>query len=491
MDYKFEQIINFSAYPINEKQVFYRFPYNFMNNHKDIVQDTHKDVMPVVDFIHRIGNKFVNDDGINFEIKNGIRIKFESTKSDFWIKISFEDCNNERVITNMLDSIDVIIRSIKRTVYKYTRESEELYAYIIKDNEWNPDLTGYLGLDAGSISINTAVVDENGTVLEVDYSFTEGDVINNVKKSLANIYEKLPRNMRIMGSGVTGSGHEISGAIMNADVYETELDAHAKAALHMVPDAKVIFDIGGQDSKVMYIEDGMLDEAGMNKKCGAGTGSFLNAQAARLGIPIEQFGEISLRAKKPYRFSSMCTVFVGRDLIAEQAKGNTKENIIAGLHRSLATNFFSTLGINKKKIRTPIVFQGGVASNIGVTRALEECIEESRGERVELIVPLFSNVMGAVGMALFARLETAGATKFRGFGDIAQIRTEFTECRCAPDVQCGNERLCDLVQLYIDSRPVDTLYGCEGYYELQHSENARHENTTAFSEHREEIRKGA
>ena len=89
-----------------------------------------------------------------------------------------------------------------------------------------------------------------------------------------------------------------------------------------------------------------------------------------------------MRAKKPYSFSCMCTVFVGRDLISEQAKGNTKENIIAGLHKSLAMNFFSTLGIDKKRLKTPIVFQGGVAANIGVKRALEECLSEARGEEM-------------------------------------------------------------------------------------------------------------
>ena len=491
MDYEFEQILKFFAYPINERQVFYRFPYTFMNKYDNSVQEAFRDITPIVDFILANGIKIRDEDGLNFKIQNLMCIKIQTEQSDLWIKLSFEDTQDDKAASRMMDRIESVIMPIERTIYKYIRKDGELFAYINKDNSWNSDLSGYIGLDAGSISINTAVVDENGTVLEVDYTFTEGDVINNVKKSLANVYEKLPQNMRIMGSGVTGSGHEISGAIMNADVYETELDAHAKAALHMVPDAKVIFDIGGQDSKVMYIEDGMLDEAGMNKKCGAGTGSFLNAQASRLGIPIEQFGEISLRAKKPYRFSSMCTVFVGRDLIAEQAKGNTKDNIIAGLHRSLATNFFSTLGINKKKLKTPIVFQGGVASNIGVKKALEECIEESRGEKVELIVPLFSNVMGAVGMALFARSETQGATKFRGFSDISRIRSEFAECGRAPEVRCGSKRLCDLVQLYIDNRLIDTRYGCDGYYALQHSAHARYGYTGAFSEHKETVRKGA
>ena len=164
----------------------------------------------------------------------------------------------------------------------------------------------------------------------------------------------------------------------------------------------------------MYIEEGELEDAGMNKKCGAGTGAFLDAQADRLGIPIEKFGETGLKAKKPYSFSSMCTVFVGRDLIAEQAKGNTKENIIAGLHRSLAMNFYSTLGINKKRLKMPIAFQGGVASNIGVKKSLEDLLFEAQGKKVELNIPMHHKVMGAIGMALFARAEVEGRGAFRG-----------------------------------------------------------------------------
>ena len=334
-------------------------------------------------------------------------------------------------------------------------------------------LSGYLGLDAGSISINTAVIDEAGVVLETDYTLTEGDVVNNIKKSILNVFARLPANMKIRGAGVTGSGHEIAMAMLNADIYETELDAHAEAAVHLVPGAQVVFDIGGQDSKVMYIKDGQLDEAGMNKKCGAGTGAFLDAQAARLGIPIDSFGAVALRARKPYQFSSMCTVFVGRDLISEQAKGNTKENIIAGLHRSLAHNFFSTLGIDKKKLKTPIVFQGGVAANRGVKEALEQCLEEARGEPCTITVPRYHNVMGAIGMALMARKATTAGTKFRGIDQVTRVASHFCECDRHQQVNCRRNKICDLVKLRIDSELVNTLYACKEYYHVNESETRR------------------
>jgi predicted CoA-substrate-specific enzyme activase len=382
--------------------------------------------------------------------------------SDLWVTISPGNGEGE-----LSQQADLFFLGMKRIVYKYVFEKNGLKAYPNRNNKWAERIRCFLGIDSGSISINSAVVDESGIVLETDYTLTEGDVLNNIKKSLARLHAHLPINVSVEGSGVTGSGHEIAMAVVDADIYETELDAHAEATMHLVPGVQVIFDIGGQDSKVMYIEDGVLDDAGMNKKCGAGTGAFLDAQAARLGIPIEEFGPVSLQAKKPYAFSSMCTVFVGRDLISEQAKGNTRENIIAGLHKSLAKNFFSTLGIDKKRLRPPIVFQGGVAANIGVKRALEECLEEARGERCEIIVPMHNNVMGAIGMALLAgrRAKTFKETRFRGFQQAGSIVSVFTECDRFSKVGCNRERICDLVKLYVDKDPDRTLYACSDYYE--------------------------
>ncbi|MDH7554282.1 MAG: acyl-CoA dehydratase activase [Spirochaetota bacterium] len=446
----------------HDHRVLYRFPYAFKKTDEERVQDALRNIEPLLLLEHNKRNNTTPTLPYSYTIDT-ISVCLRSTHSDLWVELSsLDDISNNPV----LDTIDRVVQKCGQTIYRYYVKDEHLHAQVLKDKNWSSSLGVYVGLDAGSISINTAVVDEYGTILETDYTFTEGDIINNVKRSLANIHKKLPVNCKILGTGVTGSGHEIAGALLGADIYETELDAHAKAAVYMVPDVKVVFDIGGQDSKVMYIENGVLVDATMNKKCGAGTGAFLNAQAARLGIPIEKFGEVSLKAKKPYRFSSMCTVFVGRDLIAEQAKGNTKENIIAGLHRSLAMNFFSTLGINKKHLQTPIVFQGGVASNIGVKYALEECLREARNENIELIVPMFSNVMGAIGMALFARETVQGKTNFRGFEKINSIRSVFAECTHSSAVQCGKDNPCDLVSFYSGENCIQVLYSCPQYMSI-------------------------
>lgn len=462
----------------HECEVSYRVPFAHLNTRDEMRQDAWNSVLPLFKRIPTASHdqqayeklEIVQSDPqspMEIFMQRDLLIQGMFTRSDLWIKITPQKSPSNEVHELVISQLDKCFLAMNRPVFKYVIRKGKLKAFPNKNHQWGEHVHGFIGVDAGSISINTAIVDESGIVIETDYTLTEGDVLNNIKKSLSRIRKQLPENLQIHGAGVTGSGHEIAMAVLNGDVYETELDAHAEAAIHLVPGVQVIFDIGGQDSKVMYIEDGMLDEAGMNKKCGAGTGAFLDAQAARLGIPIKEFGPVSLQAKKPYEFSAMCTVFVGRDLISEQAKGNTKDNIIAGLHKSLAKNFFSTLGIDKKHLKTPIVFQGGVATNIGVKRALEECLEEARGQRCEVIVPLFNNVMGAIGMALIARrqADSHGKTRFRGFEQASRIVSVFTECDRHECVGCGKAKVCDLVKIYVDVLHDQTLYACKEYYQ--------------------------
>lgn len=455
----------FERLPEKKSEIFFRIPFLFLETAEKRLKEAWDHAEKLINFFENKNFKSKKSQNqVFFEDNENSKAEITSDNSDLWIKTRI---NNNEIISQLENEIV----NLDRKSFKYFINDKKLIAHTSKNKKWDENLRGYIGLDAGSISINIAFVEESGIVFETEYTLTEGDVINNIKKAFTNLNKSLPANTIILGSGVTGSGHEISASLLNADVYETELDAHAEATLHMLPKTQVIFDIGGQDSKVMYIEDGELDEAGMNKKCGAGTGAFLDAQADRLGIPIEKFGETGLKAKKPYSFSSMCTVFVGRDLIAEQAKGNTKENIIAGLHRSLAMNFYSTLGINKKTIKTPIAFQGGVASNSGVKKALEDLLYEARGEKIELFIPMHHKVMGAIGMALFAKNELEGNQgKFRGIDTICKIRSEFTECLRAEELGCKKQMLCDLVHLYLEDEIIVTLYACEKYSELIESE---------------------
>ncbi len=469
--------LRFTHLPAQPGEVFYHLPFVPSRDWRRSEEEAWAAVRPVLEMVGKegkaadswirsgpLGRSLSEASGVTLHLGLGDRLLVEMKTSDasLWVRCRLLEWENEGNGRDPVREIDALMTSLKRPLFKYTWEDEPCL-YVLRGGRWSEGVDAYLGLDAGSISINTVLIDDRGTVMATDYTLTEGDLVRNIKKAMSRVASRLPGNVRIRGTGVTGSGHEIARGILDADIYETELDAHAEAAVHMVPGVRVVFDIGGQDSKVMYVEDGMLVDTAMNRKCGAGTGAFLDAQAARLGVPVERFGEMSLRARKPYAFSSMCTVFVGRDLVSEQAKGNYKENIIAGLHRSLAMNFFSTLGINKKKITPPIAFQGGVASNIGVKRALEECLEESRGERCEIVVPLHHRVMGALGMALLARREVREGSRFRGFEAVQRMESFFEECLAHEEVGCGRERVCDLVHLYLDGERVSTLYACPQY----------------------------
>ncbi len=470
--------VAFAFLPQDGKEVFYQIPFLPAVDFRRSEEEAWAATRPILEMAGKQGKAvdswirggpFSRNPGeasgvmVRIKVKEKVLAELKSSETSLWVRCRLCETDDEDNGRDPIGLIDAVFRGLKRPLFKYTFEgSPRLYA--LREGAWKDGVVAYMGLDAGSISINTVVIDDECTVITSDYTLTEGDLVSNIKKALEKVASRLPGNIRIAGTGVTGSGHEIARGILNADIYETELDAHAEAAIHMVPGVRVIFDIGGQDSKVMYVEDGMLVDAVMNRKCGAGTGAFLDAQAARLGVPVERFGELSLRAKKPYTFSSMCTVFVGRDLVSEQAKGNYKENIIAGLHRSLAMNFFSTLGINKKKITPPIAFQGGVASNIGVRKALEECLEESRGERCEIQVPLHHRVMGALGMALLARREVRGTSNFRGFDAAQRIESRFQECEEHPRLRCGRDRVCDLVHFFLDGERVATLYACPEYH---------------------------
>jgi hypothetical protein len=208
----------------------------------------------------------------------------------------------------------------------------------------------------------------------------------------------------------------------------------------------------------------------MNEWCGAGTGAMLDAQANRLGIPIEKVGDCALAAVKSIDFRTRCGVFMDSCMIDAQAKGYPIETIIAGLCKACAKNFINTLGISRKTLGSPIVFQGGVSANKGVKRELEKYIAEARGgEEPELIVPLYHDVMGAIGMSLIvSRLHKKRniVTSFRGFEDVYRITSSVIQCEyheCPK--RLPKENYCDLVKLQIDNKTIAAIGACDDYHE--------------------------
>lgn len=272
-------------------------------------------------------------------------------------------------------------------------------------------MRGYLGIDVGSVSTNVVVLDEQYEVLSNLYIRTNGQPIRAIQLGMESIFKELPQDLEIRGVGTTGSGRQLASAIVGADVVKNEITAHAVAALNMVPGVRTILEIGGQDSKIIILRDGVVTDFAMNSVCAAGTGSFLDQQASRLTIPIEEFGGYALRSQSPVRIAGRCTVFAESDMIHKQQMGHNLEDIIGGLSEALVRNYLNNVG-KGKEILEPVVFQGGVAANKGIQAAF------GRALGLPVQIPKYFNVMGAVGAAMLAK-EYVGKhrpTSFKGFG---------------------------------------------------------------------------
>lgn len=288
---------------------------------------------------------------------------------------------------------------------------------------------GFLGLDVGSVSTNLVFINEEGEVLETIYLRTNGRPIPTVQEGLKILQNKLPPKTIIRGAGTTGSGRHLAGIIIGADVIKNEITSHAAAAVRLIPEVNTILEIGGQDSKIILLRNGIVSDFAMNTVCAAGTGSFLDQQAARLNIPIDSFGKIALESKTPVRIAGRCAVFAESDMIHKQQIGCQLSDILAGLCEALVRNFLNNLG-KGKDIRGPYVFQGGVAANQGMKAAFEKELN------AEVIIPQHYGVMGAVGCALLAKEHVAKGipTKFKGLNT---SETEFStgnfECNSCPN----------------------------------------------------------
>jgi len=253
-----------------------------------------------------------------------------------------------------------------------------------------------------------------------------------VQRGLRQIRQQLPPGAEILGVAATGSARHLAGAIVGADLVKNEITCQAVAAIHHVPEVQTVIEIGGQDSKIIIVRDFTVIDFGMNTVCAAGTGSFLDHQASRLNMSIEELSRRALLGDSPVHIAGRCTVFAESDMVHKQQTGHSIEDIIYGLCQALVRNYLSDVG-SGKDIQPPVVFQGGVAFNRGIIRALGEELG------TEIIVPPHHEVMGAIGAAILVHENAAVSregSRFRGFG-ISEIeyQTSSFECRACP-VSC-------------------------------------------------------
>ena len=299
----------------------------------------------------------------------------------------------------------------------------------------------YLGVDIGSISTKGVIIDSNNNILKSCYLWTEGSPIDAVKKVLNNLLDGLDDEYKIVGVGTTGSARKLIGSILNASVIKNEITAHAIGTSTFHPDCKTIIEIGGQDSKIILLDDGIVVDYAMNTLCAAGTGAFLSSQAKRLGLEVEDFGKIAKLSKNPATLAARCTVFAESDMVHKAQIGYKKEDIVAGLCDSVVLNYLNNVA-KGKKIHEPIVFQGGVSKNDGVLRSFEKVL----GKKVER--DEFGHLMGALGVSILAKGEKE--RKYNFDLDNFSFKTDSINCSCCPNK-------CEIIMVKKDNELIDSF----------------------------------
>ena len=317
----------------------------------------------------------------------------------------------------------------------------------------NEKFEAYLGVDVGSISTNVVVIDSQKNVLAKAYLMTAGRPLEAVKKGLQMVTEELSGRVRINGAATTGSGRYLTGDFIGADIVINEITAQATGAAIVCPEVDTIFEIGGQDSKFIALKDGVVVDFEMNHACAAGTGSFLEEQAERLGISIkDEFASLAFQSTAPIKLGERCTVFMESDLLDFQQQGAETKDLVAGLAYSIVANYLNRV-VGRRKLGDNICFQGGTAFNKAVWAAFEKVL----GKPVR--VPDHHEVTGALGAAAIAAdymkkrgeksIVTSG--KFRGFENLVEIKYEIESFVCE---YCSNN--CEIKKVI--------LAGCEPLY---------------------------
>lgn len=298
----------------------------------------------------------------------------------------------------------------------------------------------YLGVDIGSISTKGVIIDEKYNIIASLYIWTEGNPVSAVKKLVNELKKNLPNSYVIKGIGTTGSARKLIGLLLDANAVKNEITAHAIGTLNYYPSVRTILEIGGQDSKIILLNNGIITDYAMNTLCAAGTGSFLSSQAKRLGIDIKEFGHMAVESNNPVKIAARCTVFAESDLIHKAQSGYKLEDIVSGLCKSIVLNYLNNVG-RGKKIESPIVFQGGVSKNDGVVKYFKEILKS------DVIVDDNSHLMGAIGIAILASRKETDKIYNLEISDI-QFETKGISCQ-----GCSNN--CEILKIYKNNQLID------------------------------------
>lgn len=323
-------------------------------------------------------------------------------------------------------------------------------------SEIKSPVRGYLGIDIGSVSTNLVIIDDQTKVVSGIYLPTKGRPLEVLREGLLELFSRFAAGLEILGIGSTGSGRYLAGRLLKADIIKNEITSQLLSARHYFPEVDTIFEIGGQDSKFIQVENGRVVDFNLNKICAAGTGSFLEEQAAQMGFRVEtDFAALASSSDRPSDLGSRCTVFMESELLHKAARGQPLPDLVAGLAYSIARNYLEKV-VERRPIGQQIVFQGGVASNQAVVRAFSLLLGK------EIMVHPHNRISGAIGAALQARQAVSkSGKKSLSLNQIKEKLFEsfkLTEFECR---QCSNR--CQVIA--VDSGKERVYFGdiCERY----------------------------
>lgn len=370
------------------------------------------------------------------------------TKKNRIPSVNYKGLND---LDSYIDSTGLTLKSLPKLT-----ESNALYNKTVayKQNGSNK-IPVFLGLDIGSLSTNVVLIDNDHNVLARRYLPTAGKPLEAIQNGLSEIFDEIGDKVDVIGAGTTGSGRYLTGDFIGADTIQNEITAQATAAIDYDPTVDTIFEIGGQDSKFISIENGVVVDFEMNKVCAAGTGSFLEEQAEKLNINIiKEFGDRALNSECPVKLGDRCTVFMESDLNTCMQRGVATDNLVGGLAYSIVYNYIQKL-VGNRKIGNKIFFQGGVTNNKAVVAAFEQVTGK------KITIPPHFDVTGAIGAAILAQrsMSNGQKSKFKGF-DRCNVSYDTSIFVCNA---CTNH--CDIRKVKIEGEKKPLFYGgrCEKY----------------------------
>lgn len=296
----------------------------------------------------------------------------------------------------------------------------------------------YLGIDSGSVSMKAVILDKDKNIIDKVYLKNEGLIT-----TLQELLEKL-KQVEIKGVGITGSGKEFINILVGGDLLDSEIMSHSVGCLNYYPDAKTIMDIGGEDSKLMIINDGILYDFSLNQACGGGTGAMIETIANRLDIKIENVGDLALTSKNRITIASKCGIFAQSDVVSKLNKGVEKSDILMGICRGMVGNYFAMLG-RGKKLEPPFIFQGATAKNKALIQVFKEELND------DIIIPTNPEYIGAIGIALLTIEKNIEKTNFKGF----EIKDSKFKTITFIGNGCNNN--CEITEIYQDDKRIGFL----------------------------------